>query len=39
MPALHHAASDQAALGRTWVEAWNSHDLERVLTLWPRIPR
>src|SRR5215469_13425195 len=34
MPASHHAASDLAALGRTWVEAWNSRDLERVLTLY-----
>lgn len=33
MPA-HHQPSDLAALGRTWVEAWNSHDLERVLTLY-----
>ena len=32
MPA--HQPSDLAALGRTWVEAWNSHDLERVLTLY-----
>jgi ketosteroid isomerase-like protein len=23
-----------AALGRTWVEAWNARDLERVLTLY-----
>ena len=23
-----------AALGREWVEAWNSHDLERVLTMY-----
>jgi ketosteroid isomerase-like protein len=34
MPASHHAASDLAALGRAWVEAWNSRDLERVLTLY-----
>jgi len=33
MPA-HRAASDLAALGREWVEAWNSRDLERVLTLY-----
>ncbi len=32
MPA--HQPSDLTALGRTWVEAWNSHDLERVLTLY-----
>jgi hypothetical protein len=34
MPASHHAASDLAALGRIWVEAWNSRDLERVLSLY-----
>ena len=34
MPTSHHAASDLAALGRTWVEAWNSRDLERVLSLY-----
>jgi ketosteroid isomerase-like protein len=34
MPASHHAASDLTALGRIWVEAWNSRDLERVLTLY-----
>lgn len=34
MPASHHAASDLAAFGREWVEAWNSRDLERVLTLY-----
>jgi ketosteroid isomerase-like protein len=34
MPASHHAPSDLAALGRTWVDAWNSHDLERVLSLY-----
>ncbi len=27
----HHEPSDLAALGRTWVEAWNARDLERVL--------
>jgi ketosteroid isomerase-like protein len=33
MPAAHppHAL---AALGREWVEAWNSRDLERVLTMY-----
>ena len=31
---LHHPPSTLAALGRTWVEAWNSRDLERVLTLY-----
>lgn len=30
----HHAPSTLAALGRTWVEAWNTRDLERVLTLY-----
>ncbi len=29
-----HPPSDLAALGRRWIEAWNSHDLERVLTLY-----
>jgi ketosteroid isomerase-like protein len=27
----HRAASELAALGREWIEAWNSRDLERVL--------
>jgi ketosteroid isomerase-like protein len=30
----HHQPSNLAALGRTWVEAWNTGDLERVLTLY-----
>ncbi|MCK1711841.1 MULTISPECIES: nuclear transport factor 2 family protein [unclassified Bradyrhizobium] len=30
----HHQPSELAALGRTWVEAWNARDLERVLTLY-----
>ncbi|MET3307811.1 nuclear transport factor 2 family protein [Bradyrhizobium diazoefficiens] len=30
----HHQPSSLAALGRTWVEAWNARDLERVLTLY-----
>jgi uncharacterized protein (TIGR02246 family) len=30
----HHAAADIAALGREWIAAWNSHDLERVLALY-----
>ncbi|MCS3502233.1 ketosteroid isomerase-like protein [Bradyrhizobium japonicum] len=30
----HHQPSTLAALGRTWVEAWNTRDLERVLTLY-----
>ena len=29
-----HKPSQLAALGRTWVEAWNARDLERVLTLY-----
>ncbi|TFV76394.1 nuclear transport factor 2 family protein [Bradyrhizobium frederickii] len=30
----HHPPSTLAALGRTWVEAWNARDLERVLALY-----
>jgi uncharacterized protein (TIGR02246 family) len=30
----HHQPSTLAALGHTWVEAWNTRDLERVLTLY-----
>ena len=30
----HHQPSTLAALGRTWVAAWNTGDLERVLTLY-----
>lgn len=30
----HHQPSALAALGRTWVEAWNARDLDRVLTLY-----
>jgi ketosteroid isomerase-like protein len=30
----HHRPDVLAALGRTWVEAWNARDLERVLTLY-----
>ena len=33
MPA-HHDAKHLAKLGRDWVAAWNSHDLERVLVLY-----
>ncbi|MDN4982749.1 nuclear transport factor 2 family protein [Bradyrhizobium arachidis] len=29
-----HQPSTLAELGRTWVEAWNARDLERVLTLY-----
>ncbi|MCK1394015.1 nuclear transport factor 2 family protein [Bradyrhizobium sp. 1] len=31
---LHHQPSTLAALGRTWVAAWNTRDLERVLALY-----
>ena len=31
---LHHQPSTLAALGRTWVDAWNTRDLERVLKLY-----
>src|SRR3954447_17007959 len=34
MPNAHHSASDLAALGRDWIAAWNSRDLERVLALY-----
>jgi len=30
----HHAPSTLAALGRTWVDTWNTRDLERVLALY-----
>lgn len=30
----HHQPATLAALGRTWVEAWNTRDLERVLALY-----
>ena len=30
----HHEAAHLAALGREWIAAWNSHDLERVLALY-----
>ncbi|MDH2356284.1 nuclear transport factor 2 family protein [Bradyrhizobium sp. SSUT18] len=30
----HHQPSNLAALGRTWIKAWNARDLERVLTLY-----
>jgi hypothetical protein len=29
-----YAAADLAALGREWIGAWNSHDLERILALY-----
>ena len=34
MPGQPHEAADLAALGRQWIAAWNSHDLERVLALY-----
>ena len=34
MESQYHAASDLAALGREWIMAWNSHDLERILALY-----
>ena len=30
----HHAAAYCAALGKQWIDAWNSHDLERILALY-----
>ena len=34
MQSQHYAAPDMAALGREWIAAWNSHDLERILALY-----
>jgi ketosteroid isomerase-like protein len=34
MQTSHHDAADLAALGREWIAAWNSRDLERVLSLY-----
>jgi hypothetical protein len=34
MQRQHHAAADLAALGRDWIAAWNSYDLERILALY-----
>jgi ketosteroid isomerase-like protein len=34
MPGQHHDAAQLVALGREWIAAWNSHDLERVLALY-----
>ena len=34
MPASHYQPQQLAALGRDWVEAWNTRDLERVLSLY-----
>ncbi|MES2193139.1 MAG: nuclear transport factor 2 family protein [Pseudomonadota bacterium] len=34
MQAQSHAAADLASLGRDWIAAWNSRDLERILALY-----
>ena len=34
MPSQPATAADLAALGREWISAWNSHDLERILALY-----
>jgi ketosteroid isomerase-like protein len=34
MQSQHYAAADLAALGRAWIAAWNSHDLDRILALY-----
>ena len=34
MQSQHYATADLAALGREWIAAWNSHDLERILALY-----
>ena len=34
MQPSRHEAADLAALGRDWIAAWNSRDLERVLSLY-----
>ena len=34
MASRHHQAADLATLGREWIAAWNSRDLERVLALY-----
>jgi uncharacterized protein (TIGR02246 family) len=34
MPSQPFDAAHLAALGRQWIAAWNSHDLERVLALY-----
>ena len=34
MSQSHHDAKQLAILGRDWIAAWNSHDLERVLALY-----
>jgi len=32
--ARHHDPAFCAALGKQWIDAWNSHDLERILALY-----
>jgi ketosteroid isomerase-like protein len=32
--AQHHEPAFCAALGKQWIDAWNSHDLERILALY-----
>ncbi len=34
MPSQPQEVADLAALGRDWIAAWNSHDLERILALY-----
>ncbi len=34
MQSQHFVAADLAVLGREWIAAWNSHDLERILALY-----
>jgi ketosteroid isomerase-like protein len=34
MQSQHYAPPAMAALGREWIAAWNSHDLERILALY-----
>src|SRR6266403_5409100 len=34
MPSQPHPPAQLAALGRNWIAAWNSHDLELVLALY-----
>ncbi len=32
--ARHHAPADLATLAREWIDAWNSRDLDRILSLY-----
>ena len=34
MQSQHATAAELAALGREWISAWNSHDLQRILALY-----